>query len=445
MKRFGLVESAICLLVVTAALGEHFLPLKAGGVEVFGFRLLVPLVLSLLVVSGKGVLLNFGALSRWYFHLGVFWITWGLFALIWSSLIWGSSVPSGLIELSAVGLGFLTAVALLNLAFQTRYALNALRAGWVWAFVITLAIAAWEFSAGKHLPGYPEDLDVETVWFRVFSTFGNPNNYAAFLCLCFPFLVWSFRAATGARKTFYLLLSLAAPVALLCTMGRLALFGIVFECIVLLMLTVPRIWSTAVAATLVAGLATMVIAPGYSGNELKFFTLYDEFAGGGSATMRLNLLRDGMVFLERSNGAGVGPANFPHMMRIGQGPYPAEWIVYPHNFWMEVASQYGLPVFLLLMGWLIFATSRSWKVRAGAIARGDDNARYAAEAMLLGLVGYVFAAGENSSYIPQQTNWMFLASVLTVVCLISGDRPDFLRVRQRTIPPLRTLRTTSTD
>jgi len=417
------------MLPLTAGLGYHFLPVATG---LFGFRFVVVLILIFLVASGRGMLLDFGSLSRWFFRMGAFWICWGLFSVIWSSILFNSDVSSSLIEVLAVVFGFLAAAVLLNLVFRVANALEALRIGWVLAFVATSAVAVWELTSGAHLSGHQQTLESLTLGSIVFSTFGNPNNYAAFLCLCFPFLIWSFRAARGWWKVLYLLLVLGAFGLVILTTGRLGLLAMVLEFMVLVALTLSVRRALLVGAAVVVGVIASVGASGSfdDPSSFKLFRIYDELVIGGSASIRLNLLKDGMVFLRQSWGAGIGPANFEHLMLTGQGPYPTEGYVNPHNFWLEVASQYGLLVFVGFAGWMLFATTRIWRVRELAIKADDWPSGYAAEAIILGIVGYIFVAVENSSYIAQPENWMFLASVLAVTCFLSEDHPAFLGGRQ---------------
>src|SRR5579859_2569086 len=93
-RKFGVPEWVIIALPVTAALGTYLLPIQLG-VSFFAFRILVIFVAIFLVVTGRGIVLNFGSLSRWFFYSGLIWVIWGAFALIWSSLLWGTGIQNG--------------------------------------------------------------------------------------------------------------------------------------------------------------------------------------------------------------------------------------------------------------------------------------------------------------------------------------------------------------
>jgi teichuronic acid biosynthesis protein TuaE len=424
MKGFGWEQSVICAFPVTAALGPNFPSMQVGGISLSSFRLLVGFTIGCLMLSGKGLIFDFDSSSKGFFRCGLFWVGWGLCALIWGSIIWGLHFDSSFLEVMAVAFGFLAGVVLLNLVFRTRNGLEALRLGWVLAFVASAIIAAWEFRTGSHLPGYQESLDAPALGLIVFSTFGNPNNYAAFLALCFPFLIWSVRSSRGWRKCLYLFLTVSLPPIAMLTMGRLGLFAILLECVLLSVLGAYYSKRILTGLLAVAGLsiALAVSAVVFPASFEKILSTSEDLGTIGQGGDRLNLVRNGLVFFERSYGAGVGPANFEHMMLAGQGPYATQGDVNPHNFWIEIASEYGLLVLLFFVAWLIFGAKRIWKAHKAFVDRGDLKSQYAAEAMLLGLTGYVFAAMENSSYITQQSNWAFLASVLAVSCWICRSR-----------------------
>jgi len=421
-ESFGLPEATIVVLAVTAALGTYLFPIEVG-VGLFGFRLLVTLIALFLVVSGRGVILDVEALSRWFFYFGFIWIGWGLLALIWSPLVWGTSIPTGLIELLAVVFGFVAVAIVLNMMLRSTRALNALRFGWTAAFVVTAIVALWEISTGNHLSGYQEELDNPRVGQIVISTFGNPNNYAAFLSLCLPFLIWSARVESRWRRFAYVLLCVALLVLIVVSGGRLAQLAVGLELILLLVFVSFRGKRLVLLTGTALVVFSLLLSPDYleENSSLKLLRIYDEFVTGGSATIRLNLFRDGVDFVRRSWGMGVGPANFQHMLTTGQGPYPTEGFVNPHNFWLEIASQYGVIVLFFFVGWLLFGLYRFWRIRRQAQAQGEQGELLAAESAILGIVAYLFAAAENSSYIAQQTNWMFLASLLAIGAVIARN------------------------
>lgn len=111
-------------------------------------------------------------------------------------------------------------------------------AGWIMAFVVTATLGAREIVLGEHLPNYLTSTDVANVDLRLIaSTFGNPNNYAAFLVTAFPFLV-NLVLRSRARTIRSLGVSLAAMTCLLMlyTGSRICIFALGLEILILALL-----------------------------------------------------------------------------------------------------------------------------------------------------------------------------------------------------------------
>ena len=62
--------------------------------------------------------------------------------------------------------------------------------------------------------------------------------------------------------------------------------------------------------------------------------------------IRKNLLKNGWYLTKRSNFIGVGPAQFMWYHLQKQVPYPTTTVTNPHNYAMEIVSQYGLIIFI---------------------------------------------------------------------------------------------------
>jgi hypothetical protein len=103
------------------------------------------------------------------------------------------------------------------------------------------------------------------------------------------------------------------------------------------------------------------------------------------------------------------------MILAGRGNLQTRGVINPHNFWMEVLSQYGIVIFGLLVGFVLYLGTLALRL-AGSPAVARQNRYWPLVALSLGTVGYWFAASENSSYIPQPINWVFLGSITALAC-----------------------------
>jgi len=82
----------------------------------------------------------------------------------------------------------------------------------------------------------------------------------------------------------------------------------------------------------------------------------------------------------------------------------------PHNYWIEVLSQYGVIVFVLLLVAICSAASAAVQVarKSGYQMTPESTA------LILLILGYVIGAAENSTYIAQATNWAAIATMAVI-------------------------------
>jgi hypothetical protein len=165
------------LLPVLAALGPYVLPLDLAGINLFAFRVLILLMaaFSTPLTSASGWWFN--KLACRAILLGVLWLVCGIVSLLWTP-----SLPEGIADIISIGFGFALLLVLLNVRAHESQNLHLVRIGWVIAFLVTGAVAAWEITTGQHL--YSNMYDKRPHYFDgtvVQSTLGRPEAYGLFL------------------------------------------------------------------------------------------------------------------------------------------------------------------------------------------------------------------------------------------------------------------------
>lgn len=422
----GWVKAAIVAMPVSAAIGNHLLSFEIFGIVFFAFRLLFICLCIYLIFRRDNICFKDYPESASFLRLGILWLFWGICALLWAVLIWRFDPAPGLLELAALFVGLASPLLMINLTLRTKDGLDFLRWGWVLSFICTAVIAFWEFSSGRHLDGYGVNILPQSILkLTVFSTFENPNNYGAFLALCFPFLLWSFRLGRGAKKVLLFLLLAILVFLMIETMGRLAEVALLME-VGLFIVFNPKAAKYFVPS-LVVGTCLLfllgIFGTQYNSALIKFAGLPLEFESGGSANIRANLVLNGVNFLFQSGGMGIGPANYEQAIeRVGFKAASTENIKNPHNFWIEILSQYGVVVFIFFIAWLFQIAIQCWRAHGSFFGVQYQHVKFETETVLIGLAGYILAACENSSYIPQQINWIFLASALAITVQLPNKR-----------------------
>ena len=104
--------------------------------------------------------------------------------------------------------------------------------------------------------------------------------------------------------------------------------------------------------------------------EKEIISAYREYQMRGtdwSTNIRKNLLLNGIYLTKQSKFLGVGPAQFRYYHQQKLVPYPTTTVTNPHDGFMEILSQYGLPilipyVFIFLFYWMKAFRSRKQNI-----------------------------------------------------------------------------------
>lgn len=407
--QINVAHIALLLLPMTAALGVYLLPIPLGFVNVYFFRLLVLILLVMSFILKSE--LKMTSLTQIYIFLMAVWLIWAGISSLWTP-----DISSGLKDFVALALGLtstLLVITFVNGPNRLRY----LRAGWILAFVITGGVAFWEILTGEHLvssfsknaPSYMLDRKF------VSSTSGNPNNYGAFLLLCFPFIVWEFSVCKNKLvKGLMIVFLIIYPFLLTLTGSRLSLLGGLIETMLIIFFMIKG-GKRIVLLSLIAGTAALVTMSGIMEDLLiidKFATVASQSgANHGSILIRINTTLDGLWMLSETYGLGVGVGGFEHVMSQEFLPYPTYGIINPHNFSIEVLAEYGIVIFSIFV---LLLAMLSYKA-LGKVRSANQHDFYIGISCLMGLSGYIFASAANSSYLEQPVNWIFLGSMVGVL------------------------------
>ena len=381
----------IGLVPVTAALGMYLLPIGVLGITLYGFRLLVLCAAILSIVQGR-LLRDRSLPVAAFLVLGYVWLLWGLI-----SYYWAPDPRVAVLELVAVGIGFVLVWGVANLGGSTEEGLSAFDRGWALAFAITGVIAVWELTTGRHLESYwsVNALDYQKTGV-VASTFNNPNNYAAFLVAAFPFLVPMLKTSRGLTRIVYTVLLMSVPIFLFTTQSRLGILAVMVQGVVYGLLTARSGLKAILLVCLITGL---VLVGGFSS-----LTVLDPF--DVSIISRTNLIRNGLYYVLSSFGMGMGPGAYEVVTTAGHGLYPTDGIVNPHSLWIEIVAQYGIVV---LVAFVLTMALCLWWIYRGRIYYGER-----AIWTMVAAVGYSIMVSANSSYLEQPMNWTFLAYFVMV-------------------------------
>lgn len=131
----------------------------------------------------------------------------------------------------------------------------------------------------------------------------------------------------------------------------------------------------------------------------------------GSLYVRIMLALDSLEMWIKSKFLGVGPDGFAQCLRLNGG---RTHLVNPHNFWLEILSQYGFIVFIAYVGLLLYIFIKN--IKNYMITKDLALVKY-----ICILVVYVFASIAPSSFLDYSYQWIVLGLGLSAVKIFSSS------------------------
>lgn len=284
------------------------------------------------------------------------------------------------------------------------------------AVILTALYAIYQRFVGVEVSASLTDLSInEGVPGRVYSSFGNPNNYAEFLVIMTPLA--AVFAANVSKKWLRvpLCMAIALPaVSLLMTYSRSGWISMLIACIVFVYFAnkklMPVFFLLCVAAFPFLPDSVMIrIASLFNkGDTSNMFRIYI-WTGG------IQIVRDYFF-----TGIGLGPESFASVYPAYAHPKAQVGAPHSHMVYMELIIELGILGFISFMWYML----RLWKDSACALLRSNQKAvKLALIAGLSSLVGMSFNfAVEYVWYYPRTFfAYFILAGIVSAAIRITND------------------------
>ena len=413
---FGVsLEKFFCYLVFfTGFFGVALFPINIGSFMLFPYRIFL---LFLWFIFGlhiliKGKIVFSQSQIKWYLVFLCFFLGYTVL-----SLSWAISKEAAVKNIIFLFMG-ISVIFFSTYYFRKKKDLQILYNIWLYVFGFLIIIGFWEYFSGQHLP--VSKLFGETrTRFMFISTgvFYNPNDYASFLALSIPFGIGIIRYGRKIYLRFYGLCSALGAFYLIVTLGsRANIIAVLFELtfILLFILNLRR----KIKAIIAVGVCMILLFMFLLGPMQEFFSQIGGELNSvvsqtglrtGSIGVRMNLVRNGLLFLYYTIGFGVGAGNAEYYM-ANFAKYYTAGITNPHNWWLEILVDYGILVFV---GYIIFYVGiirNLWKIYRKKQTREE---KMICEALLVSLVGFFFASISSSSIMAFKPQWLLFAFALT--------------------------------
>ena len=425
---FRIVAIAIPLIVVFG--NQSIFNYRFAGVVLTSFRVLTPIIFLLLIISvfmeHKGTTLK----PDWHFKdhkmLAVFfivmavWLFYGAFGLLKFPY---AVFDTGMKELLVLALSCMVVISVYIVCRRNCW--DYVVIGMKIAILATLIIGVVEILIGKHLetsrfydPEYIK-LVFETTGenakdYRIHiaaSVFYNENDFSAYLSVMAPL----FAADIGSKERYkriiggivtgmiyFVLYSNDAFICLISTVIGLIMYLIFAHADKFVYLKV--IGSFAVTRIIILVLP-LIKALGYDPNSTIDTALIDQLnnmeMGYGSMLLRINTYTVTLkeTFLQ-TKGLGFGPGSYYNY--FNKFAETETMMRNPHNFWLEILSEYGVIVFLAF----VILLTLLFIVLIGRVTKFDRSKA----AIVIGMgSSLIFASVAPSSYLMQTYYWVPIA------------------------------------
>lgn len=242
---------------------------------------------------------------------------------------------------------------------------------------------------------------------------GDPNYYSASALLCVPLAYYMLQTKLSSWERWFCIGTLLATIlGLTLAASRGGFVGMMVAILIMALRSRHRLRTLALAG--VALLPLMVVAPSSPLTRL----LNPDASDLISAQHRKNLARAGLDMFWSHPLTGVGPGNFKEALaRSGES---AELYV-AHNTYVSVMAEMGLPGILLFTGVIVATFISLERARRLSLANDLGFVAATAEALEVGLVGFLVAA----YFISAETHRFFWLMVVMSMVL-----PPLVKRRQ---------------
>jgi teichuronic acid biosynthesis protein TuaE len=409
-------ENVFYIFIISAFFGPAILSYNLGPFSLFPFRILFPVIaLMFIYLYNRKSLYTWGEIQ--VKRILLFLMFWLVYAFI--SLLWVQSLTQGIMDLIflVMGIGIIFFIVFFSTKikhFQYLYSL------WIISFVLILGIGIVNHFLRIHLPisriytANPNYNYIPT------SVFVNENDFASLISLSVFFVLSGilyfknlFARAAG------VILILISLYMLEVTSSRANLLAVViglgfwFLFLTDFKLKIKLIFWGALGT----GVVSVIF---YEKIEALFNAVYQLIqslvvTSGSDETstdIRINLLKNSMIFLEDTFGFGVGTGNSEFFMK-NFAVYPTGNIVNVHNWWVEILVNYGVLVFTLYCLFYLFLLKELFIINRRL--SGHSALKLVSVSLLLAMIVFPLASISPSSQIALNYFWVLYGIVIAFV------------------------------
>lgn len=406
----SLERSLMHLFIISAFIGPGLFLIHLGPLSLFPYRVMLPIMILFFLgyvwrrqlplvwkeIEVKRVFLFYGA--------------WTVYAFI--SMTWVKSVNPGIKDLSYLVMGIL-AIAFVVVLFQKQ--VHYLHFYYVWIFMLffLIMLGFWNHFTHHQLPLSRFYKGAYLYRARPTAVFTNENDFSTLLAISsFFFISLIFYGRMLFSKLLGLFLLLSSIYLIIAASSRANLLAIFFGMLFWFLFLAKQKQKTKLLLSLVGIVPLVAVLLNKKiiaivnklGSELGSLASSSQ-TYDASNHIRVNLLKNVLVFISNTFGFGVGTGNAETYMKTA-AIYDTQGIVNVHNWWAEILLNYGIVIFAGYILLYLYLIIKLYRMNRFIYERRD---RMIYESLLCGLIVFGLASISPSSIMALNYNWLFFA------------------------------------
>lgn len=254
------------------------------------------------------------------------------------------------------------------------------------------------------------------------SMLGNPNNYATLL-LFGVFITYVNLTNTKSKiiKLLCYITILSSVVLIFKTDSRANMLGLIIGVIVFIYMRYFK--KKGIKALLLFIIFPVILFAFFNKFETLVMTIFgklqfDFASSSGSDAVRMNLIKNGLIFLKETIGFGTGAGNIEYWMTTRKVYYVGN-ITNMHNWWMEILVGYGVAVFIGYLWVYLKMINKLYYVFNNS---NDKFIQSTSLAFLCWMVSFIVASVSSSSNISQEWLWLFWGVVISFIRYVEKNK-----------------------
>lgn len=250
------------------------------------------------------------------------------------------------------------------------------------------------------------------------SSFGNTNDFATFLFLSLSILYVCLKSTNKLLgKIFYIGLILSSSYLMIATSSRGAILGGILSLSAFIIFNITGTMSKNKLTKfflLLTGLSItlLILKPEMFINLFNYLTNgidISKYIPKDLNDIRFRLIINGLYFLVRTFGFGVGAGNAQYWL-ANESIVPNGNILYLHNWFLEILVEYGIIIFLMYIIFYYKILKTNYKIFRKS--ENDFDINFSLSIMIF-MAGFIIVSFSSHSLVYHEWFWIYWAIVVS--------------------------------